>query len=753
VNSGRDGRRLLVAALACAASLGALAPDSVASHNNFNLVSIGPTGGNGALPTQFVGASADGTRVFTRTRESLASSDTDTIFDLYEHAGGVTSQLSIGPAGGNSEDHWAWFGGASSDGTHVFFETGEPLVASDTDDCEPLDPLPNGCTDVYERAGASTTLVSPDPVGGGEDYGARIEDTSQDGGRVLIRTRAQLVGGDTDDSTDLYERAGGTTTLISTGSSGGNGAFDVFSSDMSADGSRVFFVTSEQLVVSDSDSAADVYERSGGATTLISTGPAGGNGAFEAPFRAASRDGSRVFFETEEALVASDNDTSQDVYQRSGGATTLLSTGPAGGNGAFEGLFNGASEGGTKVFFQTDESLTASDTDSALDIYERSGGATTLISTGLSGGNGPFDALFQSVSSDGSRIVFSTAESMVGADTDGRLDLYQRSGGATTLLSTGPSGGNGPFDAFFSEMSRDGQRVFFETAEQLAGDTDAFSDVYEREGGTTTRLSSGPGGGGNDEFIAVFLGTSDDGSRVFFSSAEKLVSSDTDNFSDVYVASITSGYARPAGATPTKVSLVPAYKQCEAAGANRTHGPPPLGGGASDLSCSPPVQLSDHLTVGTPDSNSLYVQSMGVASFVTLVGDPGTPADEADVRLQLSITDIRRKSDLSDYAGELQANASVRITDKYNGSVPSDPGVVSDLSFPFTVPCATTSNPNSGSTCAVTTTADTLVPGAIREGARAIWQLGQVEVYDGGADGDVDTAPNTLFARQGIFIP
>ena len=164
MNAGRECRRLLTAALACAASLGALAPDSMASHSTFSLVSTGSTGGNGAIPVQFVGASADGTRVFTRTRESLTSSDTDTLFDLYEHAGGVTSQLSIGPAGGNSEDYEARFGGASADGIHVFFETGEPLVSSDTDDCEPLDPLPNGCTDVYERAGASTTLISPAPA-------------------------------------------------------------------------------------------------------------------------------------------------------------------------------------------------------------------------------------------------------------------------------------------------------------------------------------------------------------------------------------------------------------------------------------------------------------------------------------------------------------------------------------------------------------------------------------------------------------
>jgi hypothetical protein len=45
------------------------------------------------------------------------------------------------------------------------------------------------------------------------------------------------------------------------------------------------------------------------------------------------------------------------------------------------------------------------------------------------------------------------------------------------------------------------------------------------------------------------------------------------------------------------------------------------------------------------------------------------------------------------------------------------------------------------------------MPGAIKEGRRSIWQLGQVVVYDGGLDGDTATAPNTVFARQGIFIP
>ena len=59
----------------------------------------------------------------------------------------------------------------------------------------------------------------------------------------------------------------------------------------------------------------------------------------------------------------------------SGGQTTLVSTGPAGGNGAFGAFFGGASADGTRVFFETGESLVSADTDAALDVYERVGWA------------------------------------------------------------------------------------------------------------------------------------------------------------------------------------------------------------------------------------------------------------------------------------------------------------------------------------------------------------------------------------------
>jgi hypothetical protein len=51
------------------------------------------------------------------------------------------------------------------------------------------------------------------------------------------------------------------------------------------------------------------------------------------------------------------------------------------------------------------------------------------------------------------------------------------------------------------------------------------------------------------------------------------------------------------------------------------------------------------------------------------------------------------------------------------------------------------------------TTFDAAVPGAVKERQRAVWQLGQFRLEDGGADGNVNTAPNRVFARQGVFVP
>jgi hypothetical protein len=54
----------------------------------------------------------------------------------------------------------------------------------------------------------------------------------------------------------------------------------------------------------------------------------------------------------------------------------------------------------------------------------------------------------------------------------------------------------------------------------------------------------------------------------------------------------------------------------------------------------------------------------------------------------------------------------------------------------------------------VKTTADAIQPGTVREKARAIWQLAQVRLFDGGSDGVASTiSGNTLFEKQGLLVP
>ena len=104
-------RILVVATLACVIALGATAAESPAGHSAFEIVSSG----NDPEVTQFAGATYDGLRVFGRTWDRSAPTDTDTRTDIYEYSGGATSHVSIGPAGGNGP-YGSTYEGASADG-------------------------------------------------------------------------------------------------------------------------------------------------------------------------------------------------------------------------------------------------------------------------------------------------------------------------------------------------------------------------------------------------------------------------------------------------------------------------------------------------------------------------------------------------------------------------------------------------------------------------------------------------------------
>jgi hypothetical protein len=199
----------------------------------------------------------------------------------------------------------------------------------------------------------------------------------------------------------------------------------------------------------------------------------------------------------------------------------------------------------------------------------------------------------------------------------------------------------------------------------------------------------------------------------------------------------TDGYPRPKGATPVRVSLVPAYTQCT--NPDRQHGPPLAFG-----SCSRPQQTSSGLTVGTPDANGKVANSQGSVTYNVIAGDPTTPASEADVLVSASIADVRVAGSLGDYAGELGAAHTVQITDRAGGTAADEPNTTQAGLFRYALPCAPTASTATGSACTLSSSFNALVPGSVVEGTRAIWELGDVTVLDG---------DNRAFERQGIFVP
>ncbi len=209
-------------------------------------------------------------------------------------------------------------------------------------------------------------------------------------------------------------------------------------------------------------------------------------------------------------------------------------------------------------------------------------------------------------------------------------------------------------------------------------------------------------------------------------------------------------YPRPKYAGPLEVALVPAFRPCNYQ--NRTHGPP-----LAHPSCNPPRPMSRHLTVGTYDANQQTANFTGMFTARPMLGNPATPADEADVSVGISITDVRNTSDLSDYTGELRVRTVYRRQTDYESGLTAsggtDAATGTDVTWGFVVPCVATASTSTGSRCKINTSVDALNPGAVKEGKRAIMQLGAIQVWDGGPDGLAQTQDNLVFATQGLFVP
>jgi Tol biopolymer transport system component len=473
-------------------------------------------------------------------------------------------------------------------------------------------------------------------------------------------------------------------------------------------------------------------------------------------------DGTRVAFETTSALDPADTDSMPDIYVRDlPTETTILvsrATGVAGAKANDWSERPSISSDGRFVAFESEGyNLDPNDTDNDRDIFVRDIQAhTTALASPATPQNSR--TLYPDISSDGRFVAYEILANNGGSSS---INLRDRQAGVTHQINSG----SGIFMPEYPVMSSDARYIAFQTAYPLdPDDTDGggsthLADVYVRDMQTAATIlatrgtgATGPDGTGGNPAI------SGDGGFVAFGSGRSLDPDDHDDVPDIYVRDMqnhitslesraTPGYARyvrPRGATPVRLSLVPAYSQCTSP--NSTHGAP-----LSFPSCSPPVGPSS-LNLGVGDGSPALARSIG-SVHMKVIGSDFFPADDADVEIRFSLTNVMR-ADLADYPGELQGRIAVRLTDKTNGASGPEEGTVSDFDLAFTVPCTPTDSTLTGSACTLSTTANSVLPGFAAEGGRGVYGLDKFRVYDGGPDEDADTTGgNSLLAVQGLFVP
>jgi hypothetical protein len=366
----------------------------------------------------------------------------------------------------------AYVQGVTPDGSHVYFSTPEPLAMTDTD----------ASADIYERGPAGLVHVSDGPGPDAQGFSVTFKRASDDGTRVYFETAEKLVPADTDAVADVYLRTAAGVVLITDDPTGPDAEMDAHFLDATADGGRVWFETRESFAATDTDTFSDVYERAAsGALTHITRDPSGPEGDFNAYYAGHSSDGARVAFSTQEPLAPTDTDTASDVYLREAGGNLIHVTDGPGPDRNMDAGTYAVSSDATRVLFSTSEPLLPADTDTTADAYlHLPGGALVLVSDDPTGGDDELAVAVMVASSDLSRIVLATTERMAGTDTDTAYDLNERlPDGKLIHLSDDPTGPDANLDAEFVRLSTDLRRVYFTTDESLSpADTDAVADGY-----------------------------------------------------------------------------------------------------------------------------------------------------------------------------------------------------------------------------------------------------------------------------------
>ncbi len=169
------------------------------------------------------------------------------------------------------------------------------------------------------------------------------------------------------------------------------------------------------------------------------------------------------------------------------------------------------------------------------------------------------------IADDGRYLLFTTAAPLApGFDSAGHKEIYRYDSDTNQIACVSCGSGAGPATSEASinfpgagltaeyvntetrVISANGQRVFFDTADALvSGDTNGKVDAYEWDNGVLHLLSSGTA-----ESNSYFVNASENGDDAYLVTRQELVGRDTDKLLDLYDARVGGGLPEPALAPP-----------------------------------------------------------------------------------------------------------------------------------------------------------------------------------------------------------
>ena len=421
---------------------------------------------------------------------------------------------------------------------------------------------PEGAALTYALSGADAALFdlaadgiltfksAPDyeaPADAGADNIYNVTITASDGALSTAQDVAVSVT-DVGENAPQWASVGG-ITRVSTTSTGAQANSTSSEGVLSADGTKLYFVSgASNLVPGSTGNVADLYVKdlaTGQTTRLLND-----CGAYDLSL---SPDGTKIAFASQATnLVGNDTNGQYDIFvlNLTNGAVTRITSasGAEGTGGNALGYYNPTftSDSSKVVYSSGFSNLVSGDTNNIPDIFvtDLNTGAISRISTNGSGQeaigvqNNYFGSHDAVVSPDGTKIVFwSYATNLVSGDTNGQSDVFLKdlTTGAVTLLSTSAAGAPGNYGSQGGVFSPDGTKVaFYSSATNLMPGI-SNSGIYIKDIQT-----------GAIEFVAPstysLMAYSPDGTKLaFISSSSNLVEGDTNAKNDVFVKDLATG--------------------------------------------------------------------------------------------------------------------------------------------------------------------------------------------------------------------